>query len=149
MKLIARREVKLGFRESDAVEVLGGLQDGDLVIVLGQDGLSDGTPVAVIEEGARAISSSPPAPFKGEAEGSSDGARIRPAGFREGERGSAGGPGGRRGGDGSRRGGRGSLTPEMLNDPEKLETVKQRMRSRGLSDDEIKERLDAVRNSEG
>ena len=142
--LAARREVKLGFRESDAVEVLGGLQDGDLVIVLGQDGLSDGTPVAVIEEGARAISSSPPAPFKGEAEGSSDGARIRPAGFREGERGRTGG---RRGGDGSRRGGRGSLTPEILNDPEKLETVKQRMRSRGLSDDEIKERLDAVRNS--
>ncbi len=144
--LAARREVKLGFRESDAVEVLAGLQEGDRVIVLGQDGLSNGTPVAVIEEGARAISSSRPAAGKGEAEGSSDGARIQPAGFREGERGRAGG---RRGGDGSRRGGRRKLTPEMLKDPERLETIKQRMRSGGLSDDEIKERLDAIRNSEG
>ena len=139
--LAARREVKLGFRESDAVEVLAGLQEGDRVIVLGQDGLSDGTPVAVIEEGARAISSSRPAAGKGVAEGSSDGARIQPA-VREGERGRAGGPRGR-------RGGRRKLTPEMLKDPEQLETIKQRMRSGGLSDDEIKERLDAIRNSEG
>lgn len=148
----ARREVKLGFRESDAVEVLDGLHEGDRVIVLGQDGLSDGTPVAVIEEGAGAISSSSPATSASEAEldfseSSPDAARIRTTGYRKGERGSSGGPRGRRGGDGSRRGGRGIMTPEMLKDPEKLEAFKQRMRDRGRTDEEIEERLDAIRSS--
>ncbi len=39
------------------------------------------------------------------------------------------------------------MTPEMLKDPEKLEAFKQRMRDRGRTDEEIEERLDAIRSS--
>jgi membrane fusion protein (multidrug efflux system) len=54
-KVAARRPVKLGFEEADRVEVLSGLAEGDRVIVVGQDGLSDGTPVQVLEgPGAKA-----------------------------------------------------------------------------------------------
>jgi membrane fusion protein (multidrug efflux system) len=54
-KVAARRPVKLGFEEADRVEVLSGLDEGDRVIVVGQDGLSDGTPVQILEgPGAKA-----------------------------------------------------------------------------------------------
>jgi membrane fusion protein, multidrug efflux system len=54
-KVAARRPVKLGFEEADRVEVLSGLAEGDRVIVVGQDGLSDGTPVQILEgPGAKA-----------------------------------------------------------------------------------------------
>lgn len=71
----ARREVTLGFRASDKVEVLEGLEEGDLVIVLGQDGLSNGTPVSIVEESAHALSSSPP----DEDDGGDDGADAEDA----------------------------------------------------------------------
>jgi membrane fusion protein (multidrug efflux system) len=45
----ARRAVELGFEEADIVEVLSGLEDSDRVIVVGQDGLSDGTPIQILE----------------------------------------------------------------------------------------------------
>jgi membrane fusion protein (multidrug efflux system) len=45
----ARRPIKLGFEEADAVEVLSGLSEGERVIVVGQDGLSDGTPIQILE----------------------------------------------------------------------------------------------------
>jgi membrane fusion protein (multidrug efflux system) len=48
-KVAARRPVQLGFEEADRVEVLSGLAEGDRVIVVGQDGLSDGTPVQILE----------------------------------------------------------------------------------------------------
>ncbi len=44
-----RREVRLGFRQEDIVEVLEGLAEGEELIVLGQDGLADGTPVSLLE----------------------------------------------------------------------------------------------------
>ena len=43
-----RREVTLGFREGDAVEILSGLEEGEQVVSVGQDGLSDGTPIQVL-----------------------------------------------------------------------------------------------------
>ena len=46
----ARREVDLGYDEADFVEVVAGLEEGDEVIVLGQDSLSDGTPVYVLDD---------------------------------------------------------------------------------------------------
>ncbi len=59
-----RREVRLGLRSENSVEVLEGLAEGDLLIVAGQDGLADGTPVTVIgDEPRRAAaeaSSGPP-----------------------------------------------------------------------------------------
>lgn len=52
----SRREVTLGFEEDDAVEVVSGLREGELIVVIGQDGLSDGTPIQILGEraGARA-----------------------------------------------------------------------------------------------
>ncbi|MCP4663602.1 MAG: efflux RND transporter periplasmic adaptor subunit [bacterium] len=44
----ARREVRLGFREADLLEVLEGIADGEQIVVLGQDSLSDGTPITVL-----------------------------------------------------------------------------------------------------
>lgn len=43
-----RREVELGFREGDFVEVTSGLAEGEPVVVIGQDGLSDGTPIQIL-----------------------------------------------------------------------------------------------------
>lgn len=40
-----RREVRLGVREGALVEVVSGLDEGDLVVTVGQDSLSDGTPI--------------------------------------------------------------------------------------------------------
>lgn len=41
------RDVKLGLRENDYLEVLKGLKDGDVVAVMGQERLRDGSPVSV------------------------------------------------------------------------------------------------------
>ena len=57
-----RREVVIGFREGDHIEVIDGLTEGDPVIVVGQDGLSDGTPVRVLSEGATTGRAGSPAP---------------------------------------------------------------------------------------
>jgi membrane fusion protein (multidrug efflux system) len=48
-EVASRRAVKLGFQEADRVEVLSGVEAGDRVITVGQDGLSDGTPIQVLE----------------------------------------------------------------------------------------------------
>jgi membrane fusion protein (multidrug efflux system) len=45
----ARKPITLGYEEADVVEVRSGLQEGDLVITVGQDGLSDGTPIRILE----------------------------------------------------------------------------------------------------
>jgi RND family efflux transporter MFP subunit len=44
----SRRDVQLGFKEGDSVEVLSGVSEGEMVIVVGQDGLSEGTPIQVL-----------------------------------------------------------------------------------------------------
>jgi len=44
----SRREVKLGFQEGDSVEVRQGVAEGERVIVVGQDGLSEGTPIRIL-----------------------------------------------------------------------------------------------------
>ncbi len=46
--LASRRSVTLGFREGDFVELLTGVEAGENVIVVGQDGLSNGTPVQIL-----------------------------------------------------------------------------------------------------
>ena len=43
-----KRTVSLGLEEADLVEALSGLAAGDQVIVAGQGGLKDGTPIKVI-----------------------------------------------------------------------------------------------------
>ena len=49
--LAERREVTLGFAEGDFVEAVSGLAEGEQVVVVGQDGLSDGTPIQVLAAG--------------------------------------------------------------------------------------------------
>jgi len=48
-EVAARKPITLGYEEKDVVEVRKGLEEGDLVIVVGQDGLSDGTPIRILE----------------------------------------------------------------------------------------------------
>jgi membrane fusion protein (multidrug efflux system) len=56
----ARRAVQLGYEEADIVEVASGLEESDRVIVVGQDGLSDGTPIQILEgPGAEAAAPQP------------------------------------------------------------------------------------------
>lgn len=44
-----RRDIELGYEETEIVEVLSGLEVGERVIVVGQDGLTDGTPIQVLK----------------------------------------------------------------------------------------------------
>jgi RND family efflux transporter MFP subunit len=107
----SRRNVELGFREGDHVEVLEGVAEGEQIIVVGQDGLSDGTPINVLGvQGVRVAqnpqTAAPPAPPPDDMPLGPDG---RP--------------------DFSR------MTPEQL------ERAKEFMRARGLSEKQIAERI--------
>jgi hypothetical protein len=92
-----RREVKLGLRDADSVEVLDGLAEGEPLIVLGQEGLADGTPVTAL--GDERTEQAP-------ATGAGDGPP-----------------------------------------PEAVEAMRQRMRERGLSDEQIEARLEQMREA--
>jgi membrane fusion protein (multidrug efflux system) len=114
-----RRDVQLGYRETDFVEVISGVEDGERVVVIGQDGLSDGTPIAELR---------------------GDGAAGRPPAERQG--GAAGPPAAAGGAPGR------SFDPSNLT-ADQLEAIKQRMRDRGLSDQQIEERLKEMRERRG
>ncbi len=129
-----RRDVSLGYEEADVVEVLSGLSPDDRVVVVGQDGLSDGTPVEVLdapgagrsrpgEEAAPTVAArergAPAAGRRPEAQPMSG----RPAGTGQGGRGAGGRP----------------AFADMT--PERLEQIKERMRQRGMSEEEIEERI--------
>ncbi len=108
--IASRREVELGFREGDLVEVVSGLAAGEPVVVVGQDGLSDGTPVQVLASAAPSVAP----PGSGECYG----------------------------GQGRRFGGRPGGRPDFSQmSPEQLERVKERMRARGMTEEQIEERL--------
>jgi RND family efflux transporter MFP subunit len=189
----ARREVKLGFRELDLIEVLEGIEDGEEVIILGQEGLTDGTPIQVMattaiqpsasprfdrpiraaagsdEEGTagegeeRAGSVAPDQPGRsaqGQPGGIQPAGPARPGGppmSRQGEPGAgrprARPPAGSMAQDQPGRGERRGMPPhviEMLRNatPEQLELFKQRMRDRGMSDEEIEKRIREIRGKE-
>jgi membrane fusion protein (multidrug efflux system) len=48
-EVASRRDVELGYSEGDFVEVVSGVAENDPVVVVGQDGLSDGTPIRVLD----------------------------------------------------------------------------------------------------
>ncbi|RMH19595.1 MAG: efflux RND transporter periplasmic adaptor subunit, partial [Acidobacteria bacterium] len=48
-----RRAIEIGFENAELLEVERGLEEGELVVVVGQDGLSDGTPIEVLQGGRR------------------------------------------------------------------------------------------------
>ncbi len=88
-----RRAITLGYEEEERVEVTSGLAAGDRVIVVGQDGLTDATPVQIFagpgaEEAAPRTTAAAAAP-----------------------------------------------------DPARLEAMRERMRARGMSDEQIEERI--------
>ncbi len=107
-----RRDIELGYEETDIVEVISGLRPGERVIVVGQDGLTDGTPVQILKgPGALEMTT---ARHEGES-------FERPP--------AAGRPGG---------GGR----PDFSNmTEEQLERVKGRMRERGMTDEQIEQAI--------
>ena len=126
-----RREVSLGFREGDFVEIVGGIEDGEQVVVVGQDGLSEGTPIQILgETRAGSLSAGIDAP------------QLEPDRTSEAGEPQVAGPGGPGGGPGRR------MDPSKMT-PEQLERAKEHMRARGLSEEEIEERLETRRSSTG
>jgi hypothetical protein len=113
-----RREVELGFREGDWVEIVSGVSEGESVVTVGQDGLAEGTPIQILEPGG--------------------GAAPMMAG------GAPGGPGGpRTAGPGGASAGQ---RPDFSNmTPEQLEVMKGRMRERGMTDEQIEARIKQMR----
>ena len=88
-----RRPVTLGYEDDERVEVTSGLSAGDRIIVVGQDGLTDATPVQI---------------FAG------PGAEETP---------------------------RRAAAAPSASDPARLEAMRERMRARGMSDEQIEERV--------
>jgi membrane fusion protein (multidrug efflux system) len=122
----SRRDVRLGFREGDFVEVLDGIDVGDPVIVVGQDGLSDGTQIQLLDAAvAIAGREAPPS-----------------------ERRDAARPDGASGSGGEPRSKRPPMDPSKMS-AEQLEAVKTRMRARGMSDEQIEQRLGQARERSG
>ena len=125
-----RREVTLGFREGDAVEVLAGVEEGEQVVTVGQDGLADGTPVQVLGPGG------PPAGPPGGQQLAGGGGPPGPAGPSSGGEGA---PGGLAGGE----------RPDISQmSPEQIERMKERMRSMGMSDEQIEKRIEQLREQQ-
>jgi hypothetical protein len=122
-----RREVTLGFEERNVVEVRSGVEAGELVVVVGQDGLSDGTPIQVLRG---------PSAETAMAAGS-DTSRQPTAGA---PAVGLSGPGGRPSGPD------GGFDPSELT-PERIAEMKERMRARGMTDEQIEARLEAIRSA--
>ena len=138
-QVAVRRDIELGFEERDAVEVLVGLQEGEKVVVLGQSGLSDGTPVRIL---AGAAATAPRGGTRPDGAGTgpaSSGAPGVPEASGASGPGGPSGPGGRDGG---------GFDPSQRTE-EPLERVKARMRERGLTDEQIEERLRQRRERAG
>jgi membrane fusion protein (multidrug efflux system) len=157
-----RREVRLGLRSENTIEVLDGLAEGDLLIIVGQDGLADGTPVSVLGDEPPAEKASEDEPSSGpppeaiammrqrmkERGMSDEEIEQRLQQVREG-----GGPGGGPGG-GMGRMADGEIPPHMVQrikdaTPEELEHIKERMKERGLSDERVAEIIKQVRSESG
>jgi len=125
----SRREVELGFRQGDLVEIVSGVDEGEQVVVVGQDGLSEGTPLQVLggapRQTARTDSAGETAPREATRVAGPDRPSERPAGP----------PGARdKGGSGGH--------PDFANlTDEQLEQIKARMRSKGMTDEQIEERI--------
>ncbi len=167
-----RREVALGLRDEDSVEVTEGVAVGDLLIIVGQDGLADGTPVEVMGDApvqtrpasAGDVGGPPPEALEAmrqrmKERGMSDGEieeRIQQIQTGEGRPGEPGQRGGQqeRQGSGMGQGATGEIPPMMAQrikgaSPEELAQIKERMKQFGMSDDRIEEVVKQVRGESG
>jgi membrane fusion protein (multidrug efflux system) len=115
----SRREVDLGFAEGDFVEIVSGVSENEMVVVVGQDGLSDGTPIRILQSGL-----TQPVSETRTAEAAAPAPPGRP-------------PGGK--GRGGRRFDPSTMTPEQL------ERAKEFMRARGMTEEQIEERIRQAR----
>ena len=160
-----RREVGLGVRDENSVEILEGLAGGEQLIVLGQEGLADGTPVAVLGDApttAPTAEASGPPPEAVEAMRQ----RMQERGLSEAEiearieqmkagggRPQGGGPppGAGPGGENSAAGGIPPFMVQRIKDatPEELERIKERMKQFGLTDERIEEVVQQIRAEGG
>lgn len=150
-----RRDVRLGIREQDLVEVLDGLAAGDEVVVLGQEGLSNGTPVTVLGGEPPPAAAAQPDPDRIDAMRQ----RMRERGLSDEEiaqriqRMGDGGGGPPQGGPPRDKPGGGEIPDRMKErirnaSPEELEQIKERMRSFGMPDDTIEETVNRIRGGE-
>ncbi|MEO1087083.1 MAG: efflux RND transporter periplasmic adaptor subunit, partial [Acidobacteriota bacterium] len=140
----ARRQLELGLRNDRELEVLSGLEVGERVVVVGQDGLADGTPLEI--DGAPAAGA--PAGFgpgsgpPGRSGQSGPPRDVAPAGATDADA----SPGAdRRGRGGDRRGPPAFLRDLDWNDPAEVEKVKEHLRGRGFSDAEVEDRLERLK----
>ena len=163
-----RREVRLGLRDEASVEVLEGLAGGEQLIVLGQEGLADGTPVTVLGDApaaAPAAEAAGPPPEAIEAMRQ----RMKERGLSEAEiearieqmrSGSGGRPGGgpqlpsAQGQNGGPPQAGAGIPPFMVEriknaTPEELEKIKERMKQFGMTDERISEVIKQVRGEGG
>jgi len=156
-EVAVRREVRLGVREEDSVEVVEGLAEGEDVVVLGQDGLADGTPVTVLAGSGEgpAAPAGPTAATGGPEPGQLEvmRARMKERGLSDEEieqrlerMRTQGGP--PTGGPGAQVGG--GIPPQMeqrIRDaaPEELDRIRERMRSFGMSDEQVEATIRRVR----
>lgn len=143
-----RRELELGYEESDSLEVLSGLREGEDVVIIGQDGLSDQTPISVDEREGPAAA---PTMFTSMPAAGAEGAAGRSPAAAGGPDGTAqaapawpgpGGPGGSRGGP------PGGFDPSQMT-PERMEMMRARMKERGMSDEQIDQMMERIRSGQG
>ena len=128
-----RRELELGYEESDSLEVLSGLSEGEDVVIVGQDGLSDQTPISVDEREGPAAA---PTMFTSMPAGTEAAGQAVPAPP------GPGGPGGVRGGP------PGGFDPSQMT-PERMEMMRARMKERGMSDEQIDQMMERIRSGQG
>ena len=147
-----RRELELGYEESDSLEVISGIAEGEDVVIIGQDNLSDRTPITIDErEGPQAaptmLTSMPAVDAESAAPAGSGGAGAQAAGGASagqavpGQR-PPGAPGGFRGGP------PGGFDPSQLT-PERMEAMRARMKERGMSDEQIDQMMERIRSGQG
>jgi len=156
-----RREVRLGVRDETSVEVLEGLAGGEQLIVLGQEGLADGTPVAVLGD---APAAAPPAEAAGPPPEAIEAMRqrMKERGLSDSEiearieqmKAGGGRPQGGGPPPGAGAGGEGGIPPFMVEriknaTPEELERIKERMKQFGMTDDRIAEVIQQIRGGGG
>ncbi|MEE8368859.1 MAG: hypothetical protein V3S30_11155, partial [Thermoanaerobaculia bacterium] len=132
-----RREVELGFQEGDLVEVVKGLEPGESIVVVGQDGLSDGTPIRVLSAMSTMSDTTPDVGKSPDQVHQEEYPQAPPSGESDTPRGRGGFPG--------RRGGGPPDFSKMS--PEQVQRIRVRMKARGLTDAQIDERMGSSRKT--
>ncbi len=150
-KMAQRRELALGYEESDSLEALSGIAEGEDVVIVGQDSLSDQTPVLIGErEGppaAPAMLTTLPAGGPESSAQVAAGRAAAAAGGATDVRRAAPGPRGPGGPGGLRGGPPGGFDPSQLT-PERIEMMRSRMKEFGMTDEQIDQRIEAMKSGE-